>query len=131
MGVANEMVLDNDSVQTIGRPDEIRARISDLESEWDIDKALHVTGAAVGLAGVGLGLTISRKFLALPALVLGFMVQQGIQGWSPARPLLRRAGFRTRQEIWAECDELEEHLRTGDLQLHDEREMDLQRVLPG
>jgi hypothetical protein len=41
----------------------------------------------------------SRRWLALPALVAGFLMQHALQGWCPPLPVLRRLGFRTQREI--------------------------------
>ena len=46
-----------------------------------------------------MGVTVNKKFLVLPALVAGCMIQQSAQGWSPPLGILRRMGYRTRAEI--------------------------------
>jgi hypothetical protein len=46
-----------------------------------------------------LGLTKSKKWLILPIIASTFLFQYAIQGWCPPVYLLRRFGFRTRQEI--------------------------------
>lgn len=48
----------------------------------------------------------SRRLLLVPAVVLGFLAQQALQGWCPPVPVFRRLGFRTRREIDAEKDAL-------------------------
>jgi hypothetical protein len=78
---------------------EISRRIEELEREWSIERALEVEASAMGLTGLTLGLTVNRKFLALPAFVAGMMLLHGGQGWYPLLPVFRRLGFRTRQEI--------------------------------
>jgi hypothetical protein len=40
--------------------------------------------------------------LALPVVVLGFLLQHAVQGWCPPIALFRRIGIRTRREIDAE-----------------------------
>jgi hypothetical protein len=42
---------------------------------------------------------VDRKFLYLPAVVAGFLLQHAVQGWCPPVPLFRRMGFRTQSEI--------------------------------
>ncbi|MGN6555346.1 MAG: hypothetical protein ACTHLW_16690 [Verrucomicrobiota bacterium] len=74
-------------------------RIEELDREWDIERALETNAAAVGLAGVLLGMTASRKWFVLPAIVSGFLFQHALQGWCPPLPLFRRMGVRTRIEI--------------------------------
>jgi hypothetical protein len=53
---------------------------------------------------------VDRRFLALPAAVLGFLLQHAVQGWCPPVPVLRRLGFRTQTEIEDERHALERHL---------------------
>ena len=46
-----------------------------------------------------LAATEDRRWLALPAIVTGFLFQHAFQGWYPPLPILRRLGFRTADEI--------------------------------
>jgi hypothetical protein len=79
--------------QTIGE------RLAELDREWDIERALEANAASVSLLGLCLGVTSSRKWFVLPAVVAGFLLQHAIQGWCPPLPVLRRLGVRTRLEI--------------------------------
>ncbi len=78
---------------------EIKERIKILEKEWDIERVLAVNASTLALSGLLLGITANRKWLALPAIVLPFLLQHGLQGWCPPLPVLRRMGVRTREEI--------------------------------
>ena len=78
---------------------EILERIQMLDKEWDIEQVLEVNASTLALTGLILGLTKNRKWLFLPAIVLPFLLQHGLQGWCPLLPLLRRFGIRTRGEI--------------------------------
>jgi len=78
---------------------EIHTRIQALDREWDIERVLEVNAAGLGLTGLVLGATVDRRWLALTGGVLAFMLQHGVQGWCPPLPVLRRLGFRTRDEI--------------------------------
>lgn len=80
------------------RADIIR-RINELDVEWDVERALEVNASALVFTGTLLGMTINRKWLALPAIVSFFLLQHGVQGWCLPLPALRRLGFRTRGEI--------------------------------
>lgn len=80
----------------------IRARIAELEREWDVERVLEVNAASLALTGLVLGLTRNRKWLAVPGVVLPFLLQHGLQGWCPPLPVLRRLGVRTQREIDAE-----------------------------
>jgi len=84
----------------------INRRIEELDQEWDIERALEANASALALTGLLLGLTVNRKWLALPTVVLSFLLQHSLQGWCPPLPLLRRLGVRTRGEIDREKYEL-------------------------
>jgi hypothetical protein len=77
----------------------IERRLDELDHEWDIERVLAANAASFSLAGVALSAAVDRRFLALPALVGGFLLQHAIQGWCPPIALFRRLGYRTRQEI--------------------------------
>lgn len=79
-------------------PDEIRHRLAELKREWDIERVLEANAASLALTGVALG-TRDRRFLVLPALVTGFLLQHALQGWCPPIPILRSCGVRTAAEI--------------------------------
>ena len=80
----------------------IDERIRELEREWDVERTLEANGAIVALAGLVLGVTVDRRYLAIPAAVGAFMLQHALQGWCPPLPLLRRMGVRTAAEIHQE-----------------------------
>ncbi len=84
----------------------INRRIAELDQEWDIERVLEVNASTLALTGLLLGLTVNRKWLALPAVVLSFLLQHSLQGWCPPLPLFRRLGVRTRGEIDREKYEL-------------------------
>ena len=84
----------------------INRRIEELDQEWDIERALEANASALALTGLLLGLTVNRKWLALPTVVLSFLLQHSLQGWCPPLPLFRRLGVRTRGEIDREKYEL-------------------------
>jgi len=80
-------------------PEEIEPRLDELDREWDIERVLEANAASIGLAGTLLGAFLDRRFLVLPALVGGFLLQHAIQGWCPPVPAFRAAGVRTASEI--------------------------------
>jgi len=77
----------------------ITRRIDELEWEWSIERWLETNASSLAFSGIVLGLTVSRKWFALPLLVTGFLFQHAIHGWCPPVPILRRMGIRTRSEI--------------------------------
>lgn len=81
---------------------DIEKRIKELDREWDVERALEANASVIAASGLALGAFASRKWLALPLFVLGFLFQHAMQGWCPPVGLLRRLGFRTSREINAE-----------------------------
>ena len=78
---------------------EIAQRLEALDREWDIERYLEVMAPAVSLSGLALGLVNGRRWLLVPGVVLGFLMQHAITGCCPPSALLRRMGVRTRSEI--------------------------------
>lgn len=83
---------------TMGRS-AILHRLEALDREWDVERVLEINASTLALSGLLLGLTVNRKWFALPGIVLPFLLQHGLQGWCPPLPILRRLGIRTRGEI--------------------------------
>ena len=46
----------------------IDERIRELEREWNVERTLEAKAATLSLAGIALGLTVDRRFLALPVV---------------------------------------------------------------
>ena len=78
---------------------EIGKRIEELDKEWDIGRIVETRASAVSLIGIILGLKRSKMWLILPTIASTFLLQYAVQGWCPPVSILRRFGFRTRQEI--------------------------------
>lgn len=77
----------------------ISRRIEVLEAEWDVERYLELIAPSLSLTGIALAARGDRRWLALPAVVLSFLVQHAVQGWCPPLPLLRQLGIRSREEI--------------------------------
>lgn len=90
---------------------EIKERIKVLEKEWDVERVLEVNASSLALTGLVLGVTVNKKWLTVPAIVLPFLLLHGLQGWCPPLPILRRMGIRTRDEIDREKYALLDHLK--------------------
>lgn len=84
----------------------IQKRMRELDQEWDVERVLEANASTLALTGLVLGATVNKKWLALPAVVLPFLLQHAVQGWCPPLPVLRRFGVRTRGEIDREKYEL-------------------------
>ena len=80
-------------------PDQIRRRIWDLEREWDIERMLEMMASSFSLSGIALGFIRGKRWFLLPTGVLSFLFMHAVQGWCPPILVLRRLGFRTREEI--------------------------------
>jgi sirohydrochlorin ferrochelatase len=80
-------------------PYQIDRRLEELDEEWDIERVLETNASVLALSGTLLSFVGGRKWLLLPAVVTGFLLQHAIQGWCPPLPLFRRLGVRTRIEI--------------------------------
>ena len=81
---------------------EISARIKELNQEWGNERWLETNASTLALTGLILGVTVNKKWLIVPGIVLPFLFQNAVQGWCPPLPILRRLGIRTREEIDAE-----------------------------
>lgn len=77
----------------------IRKRLRALDEEWDIERVLEINASTLALTGLVLGFAVNRKWFAVPAIALSLLLQQGVRGWCPPLPILRRMGIRTRSEI--------------------------------
>lgn len=82
-----------------GKAVELRARLAELDREWDIERVLQANASTLVILGSVLGAKVDRRFLLLPAAVLAFFAQHALQGWCPPLPILRRHGVRAAREI--------------------------------
>jgi hypothetical protein len=89
-----------------GNPEKIERRLEELNREWDIERMLETNASIISLFGLILGIFGKRSWLMLPLVVVSFLLQHAIQGWCPPLELLRRIGFRTKEEIFRERDAL-------------------------
>jgi hypothetical protein len=80
-------------------PEDINARLVELDQEWDIERVLEANAAGFSLVGLLLGISAGRKWLLLPVTVAGFLMQHATQGWCPPVSVFRRLGVRTMEEI--------------------------------
>lgn len=91
--VARVMSLATRDGETIAR------RIAELDREWDMERTLEANAATLAGVGVALGVVRGRRWLAIPGVVMAFLLQHALQGWCPPVPVFRRLGVRTRREI--------------------------------
>ncbi|MBS2037716.1 hypothetical protein JST97_22220 [bacterium] len=79
-------------------PAQIRARLDQLDREWDVDQVLQAQTAALANLGFWFARRDRRGYL-LAGLGFVSLLSHAVSGWSPPLPLLRRLGVRTRREI--------------------------------
>lgn len=79
--------------------DELTWPITQLDREWNFDRALEAEAALTGLVGLALGAAVDRRLLVLPGFVAAMLVVHATHGWYPLLPLFRRLGLRTQDEI--------------------------------
>ncbi|MEJ2702389.1 MAG: MerC domain-containing protein [Sedimentisphaerales bacterium] len=79
-------------------PDQIDARLEELDAEWDIERVLAANATGVSLFGILMGRR-HRRWHVLPFAAAGLLLQQAIQGWCPLFPVFRKLGIRTAKEI--------------------------------
>ena len=77
----------------------VAQQLSNLQREWDLERTLQAWFASVVLTGVALSVRRNPRWIALPAVAAGFMLQHALLGWCPPVLLLRRLGVRTQAEI--------------------------------
>jgi len=78
---------------------DILQRLYELEREWDIERMLEMMASSFSLMGLVLGRTENKRRFIFPTIVLSFLLLHAVQGWCPPLSILRRLGFRTREEI--------------------------------
>jgi hypothetical protein len=83
-------------------PMAIERRLRELDAEWNIERTLEANAATLAFIGTALGALVDRRWLILPAVVTGFLLQHAIQGWCPPVPVFRSLGYRTPREIETE-----------------------------
>jgi len=94
----------------------IRARVGELDREWNVDRALMLNFAIVA----GVASSLAMRNLARGGSVGGwgamfftqiaFLGYHAIKRWCPPMALFRRLGFRSAKEIAAERCALEQQL---------------------
>ncbi|HNY64009.1 MAG TPA: hypothetical protein PKM41_01140 [Deltaproteobacteria bacterium] len=102
----NQMILDGMRKSLLfyaEHPEGIEDRIGRLKGEPDIEQTLEANASILGLFGLFMALVVrSRLFILLPIAALAFLLQHSLRGWSAPDMLLRRLGFRTKEEIQLE-----------------------------
>jgi len=77
-------------------------RLAELEREWDLDRTIMLGFAGMGSVALLLGLRRNWRWRFPLTAQIAFLLMHSVVGWCPPAVVLRRLGFRTRQEIDAE-----------------------------
>jgi hypothetical protein len=102
--------------ETRDSPSKIRARLDEIDREWDIDRALMLNFAVVATVSSSLAMRTLYKhgrlggWAAMFATQMGFLAFHAIKRWCPPMPVFRRLGFRSDHEIAAERAALQARL---------------------
>src|SRR5687768_12819012 len=68
-------------------PEQITRRLAELDAEWDVERTLMLNSSVLTLTGLGLGIFLDRRWLALPVVIQSFLLLHAIQGWCPPVPI--------------------------------------------
>ena len=79
-------------------PEMLERRLSELDREWDTDRAMETTYSTAILAGAALS-TLNSKWRLLSCAAAASLLSHALFGLDPLLPLYRRWGFRTSTEI--------------------------------
>lgn len=78
---------------------EIAARLDALEREWDVERCIECLAPAAALTGIVLSVLRGRRWLIVPGVALGWLLQHAVRGGAAPLAALRNLGVRTRHEI--------------------------------
>lgn len=79
-------------------PEEVKERLRELDTSYDLECYVEMFGAGLTLAGIALAARY-KKMWFLPAITSGLVLAHSLPLWDPITPLLRLFGVWSRQEI--------------------------------
>jgi hypothetical protein len=92
-----------------GGREAIERRLSELQHEWNVDRALVLNFSVLVFAQL-LAARRDRRWLWGPLIQTPFLIMHTTMGWCPPVLWFRPLGFRTRFEIQGEREALLKHL---------------------
>jgi hypothetical protein len=95
----DQEIINNITRYSTYSTDKITSRLEKLQKEWDIERALEVNASAITITALLLGSLGRKRWYIVSGVIAGFLLQHGLQGWSPPFNLFRALGMRTRREI--------------------------------
>lgn len=90
--------------------EDIKARIKELDYEWDTERTLEVNFALIVVVTTFIGAIRNKKWSLISTIAAVFMLQHSLQGWCPPLSVIRRLGVRTATEILEEKEALKQVL---------------------
>src|SRR4051812_43391457 len=60
----------------------IKARVKELNKEWDIERTVALNASLISFAGIILSAAVNKKWLMLPAVVSALFTREALRGWS-------------------------------------------------
>jgi hypothetical protein len=90
-------------------PDAVRARLEELDREWDIDRVLMLNFSVLVFAQL-VAARRNRRWLWGPLVQTPFLFLHATMGWCPPMLWFRPLGFRSKREIHAEREALRERM---------------------
>ncbi len=96
------------AIEQADSPARIRARLAEIDCEWNIDRALMLNFAVLGTLSAAMTMrSIFRRkklgvFGAMFFTQMSFLAHHALRRWCPPMPVFRRLGFRSDHEIAAE-----------------------------
>jgi hypothetical protein len=86
--------------------DQIEQKIEDLTAEWDIERILELSAIGMSLIGLMLTSAKSKKLNKVTTAIAALLGAKSLQEWTPPKEFLEQLGFRSREAIRSEIDEL-------------------------
>jgi hypothetical protein len=77
----------------------ISKRLEELDSEMDIERLIHMHVSGISITGALLGFFVDKRWFILPAIAAIILALHSLKGLAPQVSLLKRLGFRLRDEI--------------------------------
>jgi hypothetical protein len=77
----------------------ISRRLTELDSEWPVERALMAGAGFFVWLGLALGATVNRRLRAVSVAAGAMLLIFALFGWAPPVLIMRRLGLRTRREI--------------------------------
>jgi len=96
----------NTAAKFIAHPEVISSRLQELEREWDLERVQDLNNTLYELNGTLLGTILNKHFTQLPVSTTMRLAQEAGNNWNPPAAMFKSLGYRTKEEIEKEKNEL-------------------------